>query len=115
MITSELIQQATGLTFDSAGFSCLGLSDCDLADNVLTFLDSEKYAADVNKTRISKACFVTEANRHLLRADICALLTDDPPKWRFFTLVSYMGTNKARNPSIISPEASTPSLSCNRP
>ena len=105
MITSELIQQATGLTFDFAGFSCLGLSDCDLADNVLTFLDSEKYAADVNKNPHIKGVFVTEANRHLLRADICALLTDDP-KWCFFTLVSYMGTNKKRNPSIISPEAS---------
>lgn len=49
MITSELIFAGTGHRYEVSSFGSLGLADCDLSDNVLTFLDSRKYATAVNK------------------------------------------------------------------
>lgn len=104
MITSELIYKSTDIDFDCDDFEQLGLADCDLSSNVLTFLDSAKYIAAVNQNSNIKGIFITEENKALLRANIKALVTDDP-KWCFFTLVSYLGKTKKYQQSIISPKA----------
>lgn len=104
MITPELIYQSTGIRFDFAPFDNVGLSDCTLSNNVLTFLDNAKYAAAVNRNPHLKGVFVAEADKHLLRPDITALVAEDP-KWCFFSLVSHLGRNKPRQPSVIAASA----------
>lgn len=104
MITPEIVYQSTGLQFDFAPFDHIGLSDCTLSHNVLTFMDNAKYALTVNRNPHLKGVFVKEADKHLLRPDITALVTDDP-KWCFFSLVSHLGRSKPRQPSVISASA----------
>lgn len=104
MITSQLIFAGTGHRYEVSSFGSLGLADCDLSDNVLTFLDSRKYINEVNKNPHIKGIFVTKENAPFLRDDITPLVTDDP-KWAFFSLICHLANIKQRSPSIISSSA----------
>lgn len=104
MITTELLFQSTGIKFDCPSFSSLGLAESDSSNNVLSFLADAKYAQGVNKNPNIKGVFVTEQDKSALREDIASLVVEDP-KWCFFTLVDYLGTNKHRQATVIAPTA----------
>lgn len=104
-ITNDLVFQATQheLTYNF-DYDEVGLLVTPSTGRLLSFIENEKYIAQLNANQSIKGIFCTEeiAVNKQVRADI-DLITVDEPKWFFFSIVDYLAKHKERAATTIDP------------
>ncbi|OAL77413.1 DapH/DapD/GlmU-related protein [Acinetobacter terrae] len=104
-ITKDLIFHATKYVFkNEINYDGLGLLVTSSNAKLLSFIESQKYIAQVNENSSIRGIFCTQeiAELHQFRGDIDVIVVDDP-KWFFFSIVDYLAKNKERIPTQIDP------------
>lgn len=104
-ITNELVFHATGLELiNHFSYDDVGLLVTTSEGSLLSFIEDKKYISKLNENKQIKGIFCTQEilDSKLVRNDVAAIVVDEP-KWFFFKIVDYLGKNKERVPTSISP------------
>lgn len=92
-IDPELIEQVTGIPCqDSLVIETLAFSNSK-HPNTLTFLDDQRFLAEVNGNGNITAVITTKALEQLIHADKQRLISDDP-RFDFYTLLNKVGRSR---------------------
>ena len=102
-ITNDVVFQATHQLFQNMfDYDDVGLLVTTSENNLLSFIEDQKYVPQLNSNNSIKGIFCTQeiASSGLIRADIDLIVVDEP-KWFFFSIVDYLAKNQERQTTII--------------
>ena len=102
-ITNDVVLQATHQLFQNMfDYDDVGLLVTTSENNLLSFIEDQKYVPQLNNNNSIKGIFCTQeiASSGLIRADIDLIVVDEP-KWFFFSIVDYLAKNQERQTTII--------------
>lgn len=102
-ITNSLVLQATQQLFQNKfDYDDVGLLVTTSKNNLLSFIEDQKYIPQLNNNNSIKGIFCTQeiASSGLIRADIDLIIVNEP-KWFFFSIIDYLAKNQERQPTII--------------
>lgn len=102
-ITNDVVLQATHQLFQNMfDYDDVGLLVTTSENNLLSFIEDQKYVPQLNSNNSIKGIFCTQeiASSGLIRADIDLIVVDEP-KWFFFSIVDYLAKNQERQTTII--------------
>lgn len=102
-ITNDLVFQATQQHFKNIfDYDDVGLLVTVSENNLLSFIEDQKYVSQLNTNKSIKGIFCTQeiASSGLTRADIDLIIVDEP-KWFFFSIVDYLAKNQTRPSTVI--------------
>ena len=102
-ITNSLVLQATQQLFQNKfDYDDVGLLVTTSKNNLLSFIEDQKYIPQLNNNNSIKGIFSTQeiASSGLIRADIDLIIVNEP-KWFFFSIIDYLAKNQERQPTII--------------
>ncbi len=102
-ITNDVVLQATRQLFQNMfDYDDVGLLVTISENNLLSFIEDQKYVPQLNSNNSIKGIFCTQeiASSGLIRADIDLIVVDEP-KWFFFSIVDYLAKNQERQTTII--------------
>ena len=102
-IINDLVFQATQYKFQNIfDYDGVGLLVTASENNLLSFIEDQKYIPQLNSNKNIKGVFCTQdiASSGQTRTDIDLIIVDEP-KWFFFSIVDYLAKNQERAPTTI--------------
>lgn len=113
-IDKRLMKEATGLELKGEiNVENLGLVNNNELQNMLTFLDTEKFIPQANRNKNIAAIFITEQLSSRISSALVQRIICDDPRYYFYSLYNFMGrTNYVKKDNLIDSSAKIHPRAC---